>query len=200
MGRDPSNTEDMPMRSIFGLATIVTVASLVGCSSNPGASEEPLAEGMGAVVANVPVVPSDVRCIEVNTSDYRVYNVRTDVTPGQEAHLRLAPLQPGYMYLSGTAYSRPCADIYASDGGSAATWQADYIYVTIQAGTTTNANLVFRKLADLNVDVQFQDPCVCSDGGCHTVPQSGGEPQDCSAPGPSYDGGVPRAVDAASSD
>ena len=185
------------MRSIFGLVVIATVASSsVGCSSNPGESEEPLAEGMGAVVANIPIVPSSVRCIEISTSDYRVYNLRTDVTPGQEAHIRLAPLQPGYLYLSGTAYSTPCSGIYGADGGSAATWQADYTYVTIQAGTTTNANLLFRKLADLNVDVQFQDPCVCSDGGCLTIPQSGGEPQDCTPPGPSKDGGPPVYTEA----
>ena len=162
--------------------------------ANPAGEDEPIGEGMGALVANIPVVPPDVQCIEIQTTDYRVSLVRKDVTPGQAASFRLAPLSPGNLYVYGTAYSVPCANAYnyydygygyAYDGGASSpvTWRADYTYAQVQAGRTNKTNLVFYKLADLNVDVQFQDPCVCENGVCMTVPQSGGEPQDCSVTG-----------------
>ena len=122
-------------------------------SSNPPGGEEPIAEGMGAIVADVAVVPPDVKCIEIQTSDYRFYSVRKDVTPGQAASIRLAPLTPGTIYVYGTAYSVPCANTYGdyyygvSDGGptSSVTWRADATFAQVQAGRTNKANVVFRQ-------------------------------------------------------
>src|SRR4051794_3880538 len=91
---------------------LFAVASGSGCGANPAGEEEPIAEGMGAIVASVPVVPPDVQCIEIQTTDYRVGAVRKDVTPGQAASFRLAPLSPGFLSVYGTAYSVPCAYAY----------------------------------------------------------------------------------------
>jgi hypothetical protein len=51
-------------------------------------------------------VPRDVQCVDISTSDYQ-YNpdVRVDVTPGSDKLIRISPLTPGSIVVTGKAFN-----------------------------------------------------------------------------------------------
>jgi hypothetical protein len=95
--------------SLFAVPLLGALAACSG-SIEPGShGNEELPEGMGALESKILSVPADVRCVVVQSSDYRASYTRVDVTPGESATIRLAPLAPGWIYLYGEAYDLPCS-------------------------------------------------------------------------------------------
>ncbi len=103
-------------------AVITAMLGFAGCSGNANGNANDddnfLEEGTGAVRAAFSQIPANVRCVEIRTSDYRTPVVRTDVAPGEEAIIRVAPLSVGWVTLSGVAYDVPCSDLYPSYNGT----------------------------------------------------------------------------------
>jgi hypothetical protein len=160
-------------------AAAVCAGYATGCSSSPSGDTAKLPEHLGGVIMRLSSVPTDVQCVEIDTSDYRTNQVRVDVTPGQSATITLAPLNPGEVYLWGNAYNQPCATLgYGSfDGGyvpptSDVTWVADSTPVFIVSGQYTNADLHFHQLGGANVTIDW-DTC---DGGGGNFYYCGGGP------------------------
>jgi len=171
---------------------VVGALGIAACGANDD-NDESLPEGTGAIVAAITTVPDDVRCVEIYTSDSRSSFVRADVTPGASATIRIAPLSPGFIYLSGAAYAQSCfSDAgFGSDAGvgTTQTWEADPTYAYVEAGRSNEAQLNFHRFASLNVDVNFDEPC-CNEGTA-----DGGAPCGCLDAGldsgPHADAGVP---------
>jgi hypothetical protein len=162
-----------------GLTATLVVAVALGaaaCSQGPSSSSDgdgTFDENTGALVAHLRRIPDDVRCIEISTSDWRNSQVRVDVEPGNEATIRIAPLQPGWLSFWGTTYRVPCHQIWSSDGGPYAnqTWIADYASAYVNSGRPTPITLLFRKLGSADVSVDFADPNSCDpDGGAMCPP------------------------------
>ncbi|MET0595495.1 MAG: hypothetical protein ABW133_22540 [Polyangiaceae bacterium] len=134
-------------------------------------------ETTGAIVAHLRRIPDNVRCLEITVSDWRYGTQRYDVTPGNEAFLKIAPLMPGYVYFYGAAYSVACADIYGpNDGGPYGfqTWYAEYTSAEILPGRSTPVSMTFRRLGGAEVSVDFSDEPPCGDGGgCPPVGDAG---------------------------
>ncbi|RYG66327.1 hypothetical protein EON77_17550, partial [bacterium] len=114
-------------RSLLFAAVAVSLGAF-GCFSPSGSSpndeDEALPENTGAIRASLAYVPSDVRCVEISTGDWRTPFVAVDVTPGEATSIRLAPLSPGYVAIWGRAYAEPCnaQPVWpAVDAGSATT-------------------------------------------------------------------------------
>jgi hypothetical protein len=148
-----------------GAALAAGIALVAAACSSDGGGEEPLPEGTGAIVAALSNVPNDVRCVDVQTSSPQVPLVRTDVTPGAAATVRIAPLFPGSILLSGTAYDEPCSSIGQDGSFPSATWQAQPTTVFVEAGRTTHAQLKFYRGTELQVEIEFVDPsCACDAG------------------------------------
>ena len=166
---------------LLGLGAVAQGA----CSSGQG-STEPLPEGTGAIVAALSRVPGDVRCVQIQTSDYRTPVVRANVSPNESATIRIAPLGAGYVSLSGYAFAGAC-DAW-DDAGLTQTWEASPITAYVEAGRTNYAQLTFRRPGGLQVDVDFEEPCDC-DGGQFGGADGGSVP--CSCPGPTVDAGGP---------
>lgn len=170
------------------LVAAVSLGSAACSQSAPagGGGEGTFDDSTGALVAHMKKIPEDVRCIEIQTSDWHASQVRVDVEPGTEATLRIAPLAPGYVSFWGTAYGVPCWDIWG-DGGPASneTWNADYASAYVTAGQATPVTLTFRHLGSADVSVDFDTGTGC-DGGLR---EDGGS--ICSAPPPySFDAAV----------
>ena len=129
-------------------------------------------ESSGALVAHLKRIPDDVRCIEIQTSDWRRSQVQIDVQPGGEANIQIAPLQPGYISFWGVAYKVRCWEIWSGDGGSYGnqSWIADYASAYVQSGRATPVTLTFRKLGSADVSVDFADPSDCDGGFCPPSP------------------------------
>jgi hypothetical protein len=211
--------------SCLVLAAGVASAVAVGCSS-PAAGTKPLPEHTGGMVMEITSVPSDVQCVEINTSDYRTSQVRVDVTPGTTATVPVAPLDPGVIYVWGQAYDVPCESLgygyptptpyypdaglgYADSGpqtpASHVTWLADSIPVTIFSGQYTNADLHFHQLGGANVTIDW-DSCdggggnfyYCGGDGGPPIGPDGGPPvgPDGGPPPIGPDGGPPVEPDA----
>lgn len=157
----------------------VIAAASVGCSQGPSSSHDD--EGAfdsttGALVAHLKRIPDDVRCIEIQTSDWHQYRVLTDVEPGNEATIRIAPLAPGYIYFSGAAYSVPCGQIYSGDGGGSwgyQTWIADSANAYVQPGAATPITMTFRRLGGADISVDFDDGTPGCDAGPAWGPDGG---------------------------
>jgi len=172
--------------SFFGAAVALGTAA---CSQGPSPShdgEGTFDDTTGALVAHLKRIPDDVRCIEIQTSDWRRSQVQIDVEPGTEATIRIAPLQPNFISFSGVAYGVRCWDIWGGDGGAYAnqTWVADSAYTTIHSGRATPVTLTFRKLGSADVSVDFADPTACDAG-----PGWGADAASCPPP-PWADAGV----------
>jgi hypothetical protein len=161
----------------------------VGCSQGASSSqggEGSFGESTGALVAHLKRIPDDVRCIEIQTSDWHQYRVITDVEPGTEATIRIAPLTPGYVSFWGAAYRVPCWQIYETKGGAWGnqSWIADNANAYVQPGAATPITLTFRRLGSADISVDFDDGTGCDAG----LPAWDGGPQ-CGSPPPWVDGG-----------
>lgn len=161
-----------------GFALLLSFVSLgvAACSSagSSESSEPPLGEfneTTGAIVAHLRRIPDDVRCLGVTVSDWRYGAQLFDVTPGDEAFVKIAPLMPGWVYFYGSAYSVKCSDIYGyGDGGPAdagpygfQTWYAEYASVEITPGRATPVSLTYRRLGSADVSIDFSDDPICGD-------------------------------------
>jgi hypothetical protein len=191
------------------VGAVAATAPLVGCSGQAGggAQGKALPENTGAIVARLSNIPADVQCITLQTSDSLTSYIQQDVTPGGDATIELAPLNPGYLWLSGQAYNHPCESWYvggedggvyggsSSGGGSSSssgggadpglTWEATPTYVNVLVGQTTETTLHFHQLGTLDVNVSFDnDTCDNSFGGC----------DDAGPPPPVEDAGPPILV------
>ena len=154
-----------------GLSAICLSATLgAGCSAGSGAgtgSAASYGEKTGTIVAELTSVPPDVLCVEIQTYYYGS-SVLTDVKPGAKATIVLPQINPGYAYISGTAYNVPCSQVspyypYSADGGASnVTWEADEISVYVYAGGTTNADLHFHQLGKVDVGVSFDNAGYCT--------------------------------------
>lgn len=165
------------------LPLVIGASSTVACGSSDN-KDESLPEGTGAVVAAISTVPDDVQCVEIMTSDWRSPYVRTDVSPGSSATIRIVPLSPGHVVLWGAAYAEPCMFFDAGvgiDGGHAGTltqtWEATPVGTIVASGHTNHVQLTFRRFGSLDVEVDFEEPC-CDPGAV-----DGGGPCAC------FDGG-----------
>jgi hypothetical protein len=150
---------------------LVAVIALGGAACSQGGSASHGDDGTfddtaGALVAHLKRIPENVRCVEIQTSDWRQWQVLTDVQPGSEATIRIAPLLPGYLYFSGAAYDVPCWQIYSSEGGpwNHQTWIADNANVYVQSGNATPVTITFRRLGSADVSVDFADGPNCDAG------------------------------------
>ena len=160
-----------------GYALLLSLAALSvgGCSDGgPASPSKDLGVGefdetTGALVAHLQRIPDNVRCLEIQVSDWRFGLMRFDVTPGDDAFIKIAPLLPGWVYFYGSAYSVACADIYGpNDGGPYGfqTWYADYASAEIVPGRATPVSLTFRKLGAADVSIDFSDEPPCDGGTC----------------------------------
>jgi hypothetical protein len=139
-----------------GYAIALSIASLVAaCSasdppSSVGGEPGSFDETTGAIIAHLKRIPGNVRCLEIQTSDWRNSYTQRDVTPGEEAFVRIGPLLPGYLSIWGAASSESCADLWAVDGGQfyAQTWHADYTSLEITPGRAIPVSLAFRRVSD----------------------------------------------------
>lgn len=172
----------------FALPFLVAAAALsvTACSQGEGSAprggEGDFDETTGALVAHLRRVPDDVRCIEINTSDWRVSQRTFDVLPGSEATLKIAPLLPGYVSFQGAAFSKTCAERWwGDDGGTTQTWVADYTSAYVTAGQSTPVSMTFRRLGSADVSVDFdENPNTSCDAGAWW-PEAG-PPSGCNAP------------------
>jgi len=138
--------------------------------------------------------PSDVLCVEIDTSDFPTPQVRVDVTAGGSETITISPLDPGDGWLSGQAYNQPCEAPYSfsADGGvtgASVTWVADQAMVSIVADQDTQAELAFHQLGGADVTVTFN---TC-DGGGGDFYYCGGE-EAGPYPAPPIDAG-PHSID-----
>lgn len=150
----------------LSLASLLAACSAGNESSSPREGEDGFDQTMGALVAHLKRVPDDVRCIELRVSNGLTPYVQLDVTPGDEATLRIGPLRPGYTYFYGEAYSVGCSELWNVDGGqyAAQTWYADYQSVEIWPGRPTPVSIVFRHMGSADISIDFDDS-FCPDGG-----------------------------------
>jgi hypothetical protein len=192
-------------KSFFGGGAVLAagIALVAAACSSDGRGEDALPEGTGAIVAALSNVPNDVRCVDVRTSSAQVPLVRTDVIPGTAATVRIAPLFPGSILLSGTAYDQPCSSIGQDGAFPSPTWQAQPTSVFVEAGRTSHARLVFHRGTELQVEIEFGDPSCWCDGGAGTntggdagsnVWGDAGPPRRCPCP---FQEGLDAGLDAA---
>jgi len=157
----------------------------VACSQGSGSSGSGAGfnERTGSISLKLASVPSDVLCIELDTSDWMSPQTFVSTAPGAPLSIAISPITPGWIDLYGRAYRVDCNTVRyggggipgpGSDGGSAAaseiSWIADPIWLQVIAGGPTEADLRFHQLGalDVNVDWSNCDP----DGGafaCGTV-------------------------------
>ena len=152
--------------SLLLAAAVAAGGSFLACSGGSNASgPPPLGEHTGGIVMKLTDVPNDVQCVELDTSDYRNPQVRVDVTPGSTATIPIAPLDPGYVWLSGQAYGQSCESLnygYGDAGVGDVTWVADGVSVNIIAGQYTQTDMHFHQLGGASVNVQWD---TCDAGG-----------------------------------
>jgi hypothetical protein len=127
-------------------------------------------------------VPADVACLELDTTDYRNPQVRVDVSPGASVTVPIAPLDPGYVWLSGQAYGQTCESIeygygYGEAGAPDVTWVADGVSLTIVAGQYTQTDLHFHQLGGASVNVEW-DTCDAGSSFYTCGADDGGFPED----------------------
>jgi hypothetical protein len=187
-------------------ATVLSLAGVVACSQGPSQS----GRGSGAdphtgnIELKIASVPNNVSCIEIDTSDYASPQKLVDATPGQPIIVAISPIQPGWVYLTGRAYSLSCETFrgisppsYPDDGSTAfsddagpsnpETWVAEGTSVFVASGQTTVADLRFHQLGGLDVSVEW---CDDGDGGtCDDAGEDAGEDADAGQE-PPPDGGV----------
>ena len=190
--------------SLLFFASVASGAYAVGCSTPTASSSStlhPLPANTGGAILKVEDAPSDVLCVEIDTSDYRTPQVRVDVTPGSSTVIPVAPLNPGTVYLWGQAYDQPCellggpigipaadAGVVEGDGGagSSVTWEAQETAVNIVPGQYADVTLPFFQLGGANVNVTFNS---CdSNGGSFYFCEDGGPPPPVADAGPPDEG------------
>lgn len=165
--------------STLCVGALAMTAFIGGCSAaNDGGSNGRMPENTGAIVARLTNVPADVQCVQIFTSDFNVFEVQTDVTPGSTATILIQPLSPGFVQLSGRALNHACNQFVfggdaSDDGGltfgNGVTWEATPTFVNVIPGQVTSIDLHFHQPGSVNVNVDF-DNCVpfvsfCGDGG-----------------------------------
>jgi hypothetical protein len=186
----------------FAALGAFAASGLASCSSGSG-NEEPLPEGTGAIVASLSKVPDDVRCVQIHTSDWRTPYVQAEVTPGSSASIRIAPLSAGYITLWGAAYSGSCGALHG-EAGANQTWEATPVSAQVQPGRTNYAQLTFRRLGGLEVNVEFEE-CPCDEAlvdagvpGCECGDVDGGPIDFDAGPPIDFDANLVEGWDSAS--
>jgi len=189
-------------------AAVAAGASFLACSA--GSSSAPSAPVLGAHVGGIEMklanIPADIQCVELDTSDVRTPQVRVDVSPGTSVTIPVAPLDPGYVWLSGEAYDQSCESLaYGGydDGGVTTqgdvTWVADGVSLDIIAGQYTQTDLHFHQLGGATVNIEWD---TCDGGGgnfYYCGGEDGGPPADDASPPPlSDDAGAVTTIDAGS--
>jgi len=142
-------------RSVLVMLTLGSLATIAGCAG----AGDPLPDDQGTITLDLTLAPTDARCAVVTVTPAMGAAVTRSfpLSPSQTAVFSLSGLPTGNVTISEQVFTVACG----MTNGATATWTADPVMVTLQAGTPVDVTFNLRRVdggGQVNVSTNFPQP------------------------------------------